>query len=84
VVSTQSSSQEFEKKEPRVKARAATNLAFLHLLEGQHGPAAEYADMALKSDKYNARAFVNKVGPGAPLTLCTMFMICVVGQRDGG
>lgn len=27
--------QEFEKKEPQVKARAATNLSFLYVLEGQ-------------------------------------------------
>lgn len=53
--------QEFEKKEPRVKARAATNLAFLYVLEGNAEGADKYADMALKTDRYNARAFVNKV-----------------------
>lgn len=53
--------QEFEKKEPRVKARAATNLAFLYALESETDMADKYADLALKSDRYNARAFVNKV-----------------------
>ncbi|KAJ9506505.1 hypothetical protein QJQ45_019632 [Haematococcus lacustris] len=52
--------QEFEKKEPRMKARAATNLAFLYLLEAEADAADKYADLALKSDRYNARAFVNK------------------------
>ncbi|PNH10841.1 Intraflagellar transport protein 88 [Tetrabaena socialis] len=51
---------EFEKKEPRVKARAATNLAFLYFLEGEVDQADKYSEMALKSDRYNARAFVNK------------------------
>jgi hypothetical protein len=53
--------QEFEKKEPRIKARASTNLAFLYSLEGENEAADKYADLALKSDRYNARAFVNKV-----------------------
>ncbi|KAG2490865.1 hypothetical protein HYH03_010783 [Edaphochlamys debaryana] len=52
--------KDFEKKEPRVKARAATNLAFLYYLEGDTDGADKYADMALKSDRYNARAYVNK------------------------
>eukprot|EP00199_Chlamydomonas_sp_CCMP681_P001067 CAMPEP_0119114344 /NCGR_PEP_ID=MMETSP1180-20130426/47219_1 /TAXON_ID=3052 ORGANISM="Chlamydomonas cf sp, Strain CCMP681" /NCGR_SAMPLE_ID=MMETSP1180 /ASSEMBLY_ACC=CAM_ASM_000741 /LENGTH=751 /DNA_ID=CAMNT_0007102849 /DNA_START=106 /DNA_END=2357 /DNA_ORIENTATION=- len=52
--------KEFEKKEPQVKARAATNLAFLYVLEGQVDNADKYSDLALKSDRYNARAFVNK------------------------
>ncbi|KAL6751897.1 hypothetical protein V8C86DRAFT_2529579 [Haematococcus lacustris] len=52
--------KEFEKKEPRMKARAATNLAFLYLLEAEADAADKYADLALKSDRYNARAFVNK------------------------
>uniref|UniRef100_A0A7S0WZJ3 Uncharacterized protein n=1 Tax=Chlamydomonas leiostraca TaxID=1034604 RepID=A0A7S0WZJ3_9CHLO len=52
--------KEFEKKEPRVKARAATNLAFLYVLEGNRDQADKYSDLALTSDRYNARAFVNK------------------------
>lgn len=52
--------QEFEKKEPKVKAAAATNLAFLYVLEGEQAQADKYADMALKEDRYNERAFVNK------------------------
>jgi intraflagellar transport protein 88 len=57
--------KEFEKKEPRVKARAATNLAFLYVLEGNRDSADKYSDLALSSDRYNARAFVNKVRRGA-------------------
>eukprot|EP00200_Dunaliella_tertiolecta_P002646 CAMPEP_0202352668 /NCGR_PEP_ID=MMETSP1126-20121109/8762_1 /ASSEMBLY_ACC=CAM_ASM_000457 /TAXON_ID=3047 /ORGANISM="Dunaliella tertiolecta, Strain CCMP1320" /LENGTH=799 /DNA_ID=CAMNT_0048944913 /DNA_START=62 /DNA_END=2461 /DNA_ORIENTATION=+ len=52
--------KEFEKKESRVRARAATNLAFLHMLEAHTDVADKYAELALKSDRYNARAFVNK------------------------
>ncbi|MEW5306044.1 MAG: hypothetical protein WDW36_008545 [Sanguina aurantia] len=52
--------KEFEKKEPRVKARAATNLSFLYFLEGEMENANKYSELALKSDRYNARAFVNK------------------------
>nr|AAG37228.1 intraflagellar transport particle protein IFT88 [Chlamydomonas reinhardtii] len=52
--------KDFEKKEPRVKARAATNLAFLYFLEGETDQADKYSEMALKSDRYNARAYVNK------------------------
>lgn len=52
--------KDFEKKEPRVKARAATNLAYLYFLENQLDNAEKYSDLALKGDRYNARAFVNK------------------------
>jgi intraflagellar transport protein 88 len=44
-------SQDFEKKEPRVKARAATNLAFLYYLEGDVEQSDKYSEMALKSDR---------------------------------
>lgn len=53
--------QEFEKKSNRIKARAATNLAFLFCLEGEIDQADKYSELALKSDRYNARAYVNKV-----------------------
>jgi hypothetical protein len=43
--------QEFEKKEPRVKARAATNLAFLYFLEGEVEHADKYSELALHNDK---------------------------------
>lgn len=52
--------QEFEKKETSVKARAGTNLAFLYYLEGELEAADKYSDLAMRSDRYNARAYVNK------------------------
>ena len=57
--------QEFEKKSARIKARAATNLAFLYALESDVDQADKYSELALKSDRYNARAYVNKVRPSA-------------------
>ena len=53
--------QGFEKKEHKVKARAATNLAFLYSLEGDTLNAQRYADLAVTTDKYSAQALVNKV-----------------------
>ena len=53
--------QEFEKKEHKLKARAATNLAFLYSLEGDSANAERYADLAVATDKYSAQALVNKV-----------------------
>ena len=53
--------QEFEKKEHKLKARAATNLAFLYSLEGDSVNAERYADLAVGTDKYSAQALVNKV-----------------------
>ena len=53
--------QGFEKKEQKVKARAATNLAFLYSLEGDAHNAQLYADLAVATDKYSAQALVNKV-----------------------
>lgn len=53
--------QEFEKKEHKLKARAATNLAFLYSLEGDSANAERYADLAVGTDKYSAQALVNKV-----------------------
>lgn len=53
--------QEFEKKEHKLKARAATNLAFLYSLEGDSANAERYADLAIGTDKYSAQALVNKV-----------------------
>jgi intraflagellar transport protein 88 len=50
----------FEKKETDMKAKAATNLAFLYFLEGKIEDADRYAEMALKADRYNAKALVNK------------------------
>ena len=62
--------QEFEKKEARVRARAATNLAFLHMLEAHTDVAERYAELALSSDRYNARAYVNKVSATMSTKVC--------------
>jgi intraflagellar transport protein 88 len=50
----------FEKKEPSLKAKAATNLSFLYFLEGDIAAADKYANLAVQNDRYNAKALVNK------------------------
>ncbi|CAE7482309.1 CSN5, partial [Symbiodinium necroappetens] len=52
--------KKFERKEPSLMACAATNLSFLYFLEAEHTQAEKYADIAVKADRYNARALVNK------------------------
>mmetsp|Transcript_17885 Transcript_17885/g.50068 ORF Transcript_17885/g.50068 Transcript_17885/m.50068 type:complete len:786 (+) Transcript_17885:210-2567(+) len=52
--------KEFEKREKDVKARAATNLSFLHFLEGDMDNAEKYAELAVATDRYNARGLVNR------------------------
>lgn len=49
----------FEKKEPWIKAMAATNLSFIYSIEGNQKNSILYADLALKNARYSARAFVN-------------------------
>jgi intraflagellar transport protein 88 len=49
----------FEKKDQNLKAKAATNLSFLYFLEGDQEQAHKYADLAVRHDRYNARALVN-------------------------
>jgi intraflagellar transport protein 88 len=49
----------FEKKDVHLKARAATNLSFLYFLEGDMGQASKYANLAVRHDRYNAKALVN-------------------------
>lgn len=49
----------FEKKETKVASAAATNLAFIHFLQGDIGQAEKYGEMARQADSYNAAAFVN-------------------------
>ena len=39
---------------------AATNLSFLYFLEGKMDQADKYADLAVRHDRYNAKALVNK------------------------
>lgn len=48
------------KHSPEMKAVVATNLSFVHLLQGDVSAASEYADTALEVDRYNAKALVNK------------------------
>ncbi|CAM9106211.1 unnamed protein product, partial [Choristocarpus tenellus] len=50
----------FEKKDQHLKAMAATNLAFIYFLEGDFKSADSYADLAIRHDRYNAKALVNK------------------------
>ncbi|CAM9656365.1 unnamed protein product [Laminaria digitata] len=50
----------FEKKDQHLKAMAATNLAFIYFLEGEFKSADLYADMAIRHNRYNAKALVNK------------------------
>lgn len=50
----------FEKKDPSLKAMAGTNLSFIYFLEGDYNNAELNADWAIRSDRYNAKALVNK------------------------
>lgn len=49
----------FEKKDVHLRARAANNLSFLYFLEGDVAQAHKYANLAVKHDRYNAKALVN-------------------------
>jgi len=50
----------FEKTDSKMKSVAATNLSFLYFLESQYSQADKYADIAMKADRYNSHALVNK------------------------
>ena len=50
----------FERKDTALKAKAATNLSFLYFLEGDVAQADKYANLAVRHDRYNAKALVNK------------------------
>lgn len=50
----------FERMDQALKAKAATNLSFLYFLEGDIGQADKYANLAVRHDRYNAKALVNK------------------------
>ncbi len=52
--------KKFEKKEAHLMARASTNLSFLYFLEGDYINAEKYSDIAIKNDRYNSKALVNK------------------------
>lgn len=51
----------FERKDPTLRAIAATNLSFIYFLEEEYQQADKHADAAIKADRYNAKALVNKV-----------------------
>ena len=50
----------FEKKDQKLVGTAATNLAFLYLLEGDYKNAEKYSEIAVNTDKYNAKALTNR------------------------
>ena len=50
----------FEKKDAALMAKAATNLSFLYFIEGAYEQADKYANLAVRHDRYNAKALVNK------------------------
>lgn len=54
--------REFEKKDDATDAmaHASTNLSFLYFLEQEYRNAERYADTALRVDKFNEKAYVNK------------------------
>ena len=50
----------FERKDASLRAIAATNLSFIYFLEGEYQLADKQADVAIRADRYNAKALVNK------------------------
>ncbi|CAD2215502.1 intraflagellar transport protein IFT88 [Angomonas deanei] len=52
--------KEFEKKDPALRARAATNLAYLYFLEGEYDQGEKYSNLSIEANQYNAKALVNK------------------------
>lgn len=50
----------FEKKDKALRAKAATNLAYLYFLEGDYESGEKYSDLSIEVDQYNAKALVNK------------------------
>ena len=50
----------YEKKDASLVAHAATNLSFIYFHEADYQNAIKYADIAMKADRYNAKALVNK------------------------
>eukprot|EP00975_Prorocentrum_lima_P026441 5558383-Prorocentrum_lima.AAC.1 len=46
----------FEKRGQKLKAMAAVNLCFIYFLERDYEQADHYADMAMRHDRYNAKA----------------------------
>ena len=52
--------KDFEKKEKDLKACAATNLSFLYFLEGDIPNAEKHAEVAVRTNRYNAQALINQ------------------------
>ena len=50
----------YEKKDTNLVAQAATNLSFIYFHEADYQNAVKYADIAMKHNRYNAKALVNK------------------------
>ena len=50
----------FERKESKILAMAGTNLSFIYFLESDYQNAEKYADIAIRLNRYNAQALVNK------------------------
>merc|ERR1719482_1751878 len=50
----------YEKKDQQLVAHAATNLSFIYFHEADYQNAVKYADIAMKHNRYNAKALVNK------------------------
>jgi len=56
-------------------SRAATNLCFIHSLEGDYRQADEYGTAAIRADRYNAKALVNKAN-------CEIYKARAAEERD--
>ena len=56
-------------------SRAATNLCFIHSLEGNYREADEYGTEAIRADRYNAKALVNKAN-------CEIYKAQAAEERD--
>ena len=52
--------KQFEKKDATLMAMAGTNLSFIYFLEEDYLNAEKNAERAIKADRYNAKALVNK------------------------
>jgi intraflagellar transport protein 88 len=52
--------KKFEKQDAAMVDAASTNLAFLYFLENDMENADKYAEKAMKADRYNSKALVNK------------------------
>ena len=52
--------KEFERKEHRLKAKAATNLAFLYFVKGDMENSEAYASLPVLTNRYNDLKLVNR------------------------